>query len=102
MSTPKRILVTGSAGRIGRAVVAELVARGHDVTGFDRVPSSGLPPARSIVGSLTDPAALRSAANGVAAIVHLAATPDDAHYPRGTTPNDGDNFLSELVPNNLV
>src|SRR6266545_5536307 len=102
MSTPKRILVTGSAGRVGRAVVAELAARGHDVVGFDRAPTPGLPPAQSIVGSLTDMAALRDAARGVASIVHLAATPDDAQYPRGQAPNDGDNFLTELVPNNLV
>jgi len=99
MSTPKRILVTGSAGRIGRAAVAELVARGHDVVGFDVNPTPGLPPARSVVGSLTDATALREAARGCAAIVHLAATPDDAHYPRG---NHGDNFLNELVPNNVV
>jgi nucleoside-diphosphate-sugar epimerase len=102
MSTPKRILVTGSAGRIGRAVVAELVARGHDVIGFDRVPTPGLPAARSVVGSLTDAPALRAAANSVAVVVHLAATPDDVQYPRGEAPHDGDNFLGELVPNNLV
>lgn len=32
-----RILVTGSAGRLGRTVVAELRHRGHDVHGVDRV-----------------------------------------------------------------
>jgi nucleoside-diphosphate-sugar epimerase len=41
MSTPK-VLVTGSAGRIGRAVVAELRARGLPVCGFDRLPTPGL------------------------------------------------------------
>jgi uronate dehydrogenase len=102
MSTPKRILVTGSAGRIGRAVVAELVARGHEVVGLDRVPTPGVPPERSIVASLTEPVALRRAAMGVGSIIHLAATADDAHYPRGEAPNDGDNFLDELVPNNLI
>ena len=35
MSTPQRVLVTGSAGRIGRAAVAELTARGHTVIGYD-------------------------------------------------------------------
>lgn len=102
MSTQKRILVTGSAGRIGRAVVAELVARGHHVVGFDRAPTPGLPQDRSVVGSLTDEGTLRRAATGANAIVHLAATPDDAQYPRGAAPNDGDNFVSELVPNNIV
>jgi len=102
MSTPKRILVTGSAGRIGRAVVAELVRRGHVVVGFDRTPTPGIPAEQSVVAPLSDVEALREAASGVRGIVHLAATPDDAQFPRGTPPNDGDNFLTELVPNNLV
>ena len=46
MSTPQRILVTGSAGRVGRAAVAELVARGHTVIGFDVRPTPGLPAER--------------------------------------------------------
>ena len=102
MSTQKRILVTGSAGRVGRAVVAELVARGHHVVGFDLGPTPGLPPAQCAVASLADVDALRRAATGAGAIVHLAATPDDAQYPRGTPPDDGDNFLSDLVPGNIV
>jgi uronate dehydrogenase len=102
MTTPKRILVTGSAGRIGRAAVGELVARGHHVVGFDVHPTPGLPPGQSVVATTADADALRRAATGASAIVHLAATPDDTQYPRGTPPNDGDNFLTELVPNNIV
>jgi NAD(P)-dependent dehydrogenase (short-subunit alcohol dehydrogenase family) len=102
MKTSQRILVTGSAGRIGRAVVAELTARGHDVIGFDIRPTPGLPEGKWIVGGVTEPELLRRAATGAKAVVHLAATPDDSRYPRGTPPNDEDNFLSELVPNNLV
>jgi nucleoside-diphosphate-sugar epimerase len=102
MSTAKRILVTGSAGRIGRAAVAELVARGHDVVGLDLHPTPNLPAERSLVGGLTDPSLLHKAARGASAIIHLGATPDDARFPRGAPPDDGDNFLSELVPNNLV
>ena len=41
MTRARAVLVTGSAGRIGRAVCAELLARGHRVRGFDRVPSPG-------------------------------------------------------------
>ena len=100
--TPQRILVTGSAGRVGRAAVRELVARGHAVTGFDVRPTPGLPAASSVVGTLTDADALRRAATGASAIIHLAATPDDARFPRGPAPDDGDNFLTELVPNNVV
>ncbi len=102
MSTPKRILVTGSAGRIGAAVVNELKARGHEVVGFDRAPTPGLPIERNFVATLADADTLRAAATGCAAVVHLAATPDDAQYPRGTPPDDGDNFLSDLVPGNIV
>jgi nucleoside-diphosphate-sugar epimerase len=82
------VLVTGSAGRIGRAVVAELQARGWPVRGFDRVPTLGLTDA--IVGDLTDSAAVRRAVEGAGTVIHLAATPDD------------DDFLTQLVPNNLI
>lgn len=102
MSTHKRILVTGSAGRIGRAVVAELAARGHTVVGYDLHPTPGISSALSVVGTLTDAPALRQAATGADAIIHLAATPDDARFPRGAAPDDGDNFLSDLVPSNIV
>ena len=98
----QQVLVTGSAGRIGRAAVAELVARGHAVTGFDIRPTPGLPPERCVVAPLADVPALRRAAAGVSCLIHLAATPDDARFPRGTPPDDNDNFVSELVPNNVV
>ncbi len=101
MST-KRVLVTGSAGRVGRAAVRGLAARGHHVVGLDVRPTPGLPPAQSVVAPLSDLSALRKAAAGVDCLIHLAATPDDARYPRGTPPDDGDNFLSELVPNNVI
>jgi nucleoside-diphosphate-sugar epimerase len=88
MPHPKSILVTGSAGRLGGAAVKELVARGHRVRGFDRVPTPGLTDFR--IGDLTDGPALHRAAEGVEAIVHMAATPDDA------------DFLEQLVPGNIV
>jgi nucleoside-diphosphate-sugar epimerase len=98
----RRVLVTGSAGRVGRAAVRELAARGHHVVGLDVRPTPGLPAAQSVVTGLADVDALRRAAAGVDCLIHLAATPDDARYPRGTAPDDGDNFLSELVPNNVI
>jgi uronate dehydrogenase len=82
------VLVTGSAGRIGQAVVKELSARDVPVRGFDVVPTPGL--AESVVGSITDPVTVQKAMEGVRALVHLAATPDD------------DDFLSTLLPNNVV
>ncbi len=88
MAESRTVLVTGSAGRIGQAAVRELKARGHAVRGFDRVPTPGL--ADALVGDLTDGAAVRRAARGAQALVHLAATPDD------------DDFLTQLLPNNIV
>jgi nucleoside-diphosphate-sugar epimerase len=82
------VLVTGSAGRIGQAVVRELLARGRAVRALDVVPTPGV--ADGVVGSISDGAVVRRAAAGASAIVHLAATPDD------------DDFLTLLLPNNIV
>ncbi|HEX3315873.1 MAG TPA: NAD(P)-dependent oxidoreductase [Gemmataceae bacterium] len=84
----KRVLLTGSSGRIGRAVAAELVRRGHDVRGFDLVPTPILKD--MVVGTLTDRAAIDRATAGRDTLIHLAATPDDA------------DFIAEILPNNLL
>ncbi|MCU0705013.1 MAG: NAD(P)-dependent oxidoreductase [Fimbriiglobus sp.] len=94
----KRVLVTGSAGRIGRAVVAELLVRGHMVVGYDLRPTPGLPDANNIVGSLLNADLLARAMAGVDSLVHLAAAPDDSHFP----PADDNNFESELLPSNVL
>jgi uronate dehydrogenase len=83
-----RVLVTGSAGRLGRAAVRELKARGHFVRGFDLVPSPAAD--ENVAGDVTDAEAFRGATEGMAAMVHLAAVPDD------------DDFMTKLLPNNLV
>src|ERR1043166_4939623 len=82
------ILVTGSSGRIGRAVAGELQARGHALRCFDRSPTPGVKD--MVVGTLTDPACVARAMRGVNTLIHLAATPDDA------------DFLAEIVPNNII
>jgi UDP-glucose 4-epimerase len=63
-----KILVTGSAGRIGRAIYARLL-RDHEVVGLDRTPASTV----DLTGDLGDPFLLRRAVRGVDAIVHTAA-----------------------------
>lgn len=73
-----RILVTGSAGRIGGPVCAALHAAGHEVVGFDRVRA---PRGRTIVGEHTDLGQLVQAARGCAAIVHLSAIPSPGGVP---------------------
>ncbi len=87
MSSPL-ILVTGSSGRIGKAVVNALIAKGKAVRGFDRTPTPGL--ADMVVGTLTSEADVVRAMIGVHTVIHLAATPDDA------------DFLTEIVPNNII
>lgn len=99
---PSLVLVTGSAGKLGRAAVAALLEAGHAVRGFDRVPTPGLPSSLAVVGELTDAVVVQEALAGVETVIHLAACPDDARFPRGDAPDDGDNFLSELVPANVV
>ena len=89
MSEVKNVLVTGSAGRIGQAVVLELLRRGHLVKGFDRDPSPNLEQAH--VADLSDTAALTEAMDGVEALVHLAATPDDVEDP-----------VNDLFPPNIT
>ncbi len=63
-----KILITGSSGRIGRAIFVRLV-RNHDVIGFDRVPSS----TASFVGDIADRELLNSALKNVDALIHTAA-----------------------------
>jgi nucleoside-diphosphate-sugar epimerase len=88
MARAPLVLVTGSAGRIGQAVVRALRERGRPVRGLDRVPTPGADDC--VVGDITDPAAVRRAVAEAGALVHLAATPDD------------DDFLTQLLPNNIV
>ena len=92
MAQSLHVLVTGSAGRVGQAVVAELQTRGHAVRGFDRVPTPSLPDA--IIGDVTDAAAVQRAMAGVHSLIHLAAVPDDVDTPRAV--------LEELFPANVT
>src|SRR4051812_41081963 len=63
-----KILLTGASGRIGRALHGRL-ARDHDVTGVDLVPSEAV----SIVGSISDEGVLRQLPRTLDAVIHAAA-----------------------------
>lgn len=67
-----RITVTGASGLLGSSVVRSLIAAGHEVTTLQRRPS-GVPGARDVLGTVTDPARVTEAVAGAEAVVHLAA-----------------------------
>ncbi len=66
-----KVLVTGGSSLIGRGVAAALVARGDQVTCFQRSPSGT--GTTDVLGDVSDPAAVLEAAGGHDAVVHLAA-----------------------------
>ncbi len=69
-----KVIVTGGAGKAGRACVADLLERGHEVTVVDRVP----PTERRcpfLLADLTDFGQAVDAFAGAEGIVHLAAIP---------------------------
>jgi nucleoside-diphosphate-sugar epimerase len=66
-----RILVTGATSLLGRHVVTQLLARGDEVTTFQRRPS-GLPCGEAC-GDLRDRAGVRRAVHAHDAVVHVAA-----------------------------
>ena len=82
-----KVLVTGAAGGVGKAACRALNAAGHEVTGFDRLPSPE--GATSIIGDILDRDAVIAAVDGHDALIHLAATPDEA------------DFLDELLEPNV-
>ncbi|MCC7145047.1 MAG: NAD(P)-dependent oxidoreductase [Phycisphaeraceae bacterium] len=80
------VLVTGSAGAVGRAVCAELLARGHHVRGLDLKENSRLP--ENFVGSITDFDLVTKAMADRQALVHLAAQPDMGDFVTAILPNN--------------
>lgn len=63
-----KVVVTGSSGHLGEALVRTLRARGDDVVGIDLAPSA----TTTVVGSIGDRAVVCSAFAGADAIVHAA------------------------------
>jgi UDP-glucose 4-epimerase len=65
---PGVLLVTGSAGHLGEALMRTLRAAGRAVRGLDRLPSSYT----DVVGSIADRAVVEQAMDGVGAVLHTA------------------------------
>ncbi|MQW59032.1 MULTISPECIES: NAD-dependent epimerase/dehydratase family protein [Sinorhizobium] len=69
-----KVLVTGSAGRVGAFVVRRLIAGGHQVRGFD-LRSAGIEDGGfdEVVGAFDDREAAIRACEGTDAVLHLGA-----------------------------
>jgi nucleoside-diphosphate-sugar epimerase len=66
--TAAKVLVTGSSGHLGEALVRVLGDRGYKVTGLDVRPS----PHTTVVGSVADRDVVRASMAGVDAVLHTA------------------------------
>jgi UDP-glucose 4-epimerase len=75
-----KVLVTGSAGHLGEALVRTLTRLQYEVVGLDILES----PFTTRVGSITDRACVRHCMSGVQAVFHTAALhkPHIATHPR--------------------
>src|SRR5215207_2983298 len=84
-----RILVTGSSGHLGEALVRVLRAQGSSVVGIDVLAS----PYTDVVGSIADRATVRDCVAGADAIVHAATL----HKP-----HVGSHARQEFIDTNLT
>ena len=96
-----RFLVTGASGFIGTAVVPELVAAGHQVTGLarsdaaaDAITAVG---GTAVRGSLDDLDVLRSAAADAEAVIHLAFKHDLLYAGEFAAAADADRVAIETI-----
>ena len=70
-----RVLVTGASGRLGRAVVPQLQAKGYDVRAMSRRSRSSTTGVEWVVADLATGAGVPDAVAGVDVILHLASAP---------------------------
>lgn len=87
-----KILVTGSAGHLGEALVRTLRARGDDVIGIDLLES----PFTTRRGSIVDRGFVREYMNGVEAVLHAATL----HKPHVAT-NSRQDFVDTNISGTL-
>lgn len=87
-----KILVTGSAGHLGEALVRTLKGAGHEVIGTDLLPSDFT----DRVGSITDRAHVKQCLAGIEAVVHTATL----HKPHVAT-HSRQNFVDTNITGTL-
>jgi UDP-glucose 4-epimerase len=88
-----RVLVTGSSGHLGEALVRTLRGSGHDVVGLDRMAS----PFTTKVGPISDRSCVRECMRDVEAVLHLATL----HKPHLVTHSHQD-FVDTNVTGTLT
>lgn len=80
-----RIAITGPNGRLGSAVVGDLLGHGHDLVAIDRVARSPSRwkggPVRSVELDTRNAGHLAGAMHGCDAVIHLAAIPQPRQHP---------------------
>ena len=79
-----KIALTGSSGRVGRAIVALALAEGHTVTGMDRVPATADQAHERFTAhvlEMTDYDAVLAAMRGCDTLIHMAAIPAPGNHP---------------------
>lgn len=74
-NVPKNILVTGGGGFLGKAIVRQLLAKGHRVASFSRgaYPELDTLGVRQYSGDIHNASAVQDAARGRDAVYHVAA-----------------------------
>ena len=81
-----RVLLTGGAGFLGRAILRELAkapVAELRVLDLRRLDPAGLPGVVSLVGDVRDADAVRKACQGIDVVLHAAAQVDWGHAPPG-------------------
>jgi nucleoside-diphosphate-sugar epimerase len=77
-----KIAVTGGSGGIGRAIIAQALARGDTIVSIDRVqPKEPSDRVKFILGDMSEYDKLVEAFAGCDAVIHMAAIPSPGRHP---------------------